>query len=178
MEARLVRTLNVSESVSIFIRKGSAAYLAEHRFGDMESRYEAWILAMKVLVAHEYFHYLSQYHCDRLSIDMPNEEKFLRYFGDWMRNPHRRRGGVAMHCASKTAKKDKDIVGKGLTLIPLFGLQTLHHNEGLARGKAHLAAQQEHFAKCVEDDISPSSGQRYDPKPLVPVPIFIVGDTS
>ena len=49
--------------------------------------------------------------------------------------------------------------------------------KGLARGKAHLAAQQEYFAKYVEDDINPSSGQRYDPKPLVPVPIFIVDDT-
>ena len=174
--------MNVSESGwGIFIRKGSAAYLAEHRFGDMESRYEAWILAMKVLVAHEYFHYLSQYHCDRLSIDMPSEEKYLRYFGDWMRNPAI---GVEEAVAnafalSKTAKKEKNIVGKWFDTLPhpYSAYKPYTTMKGLARGKAHLAAQQEYFAKYVEDDINPSSGQRYDPKPLVPVPIFIVDDT-
>lgn len=173
--------MNVSESGwGIFIRKGSAAYLAEHRFGDMESRYEAWILAMKVLVAHEYFHYLSQYHCDRLSIDMPNEEKYLRYFEDWMKNPT---DGVEEPVAnafalSKLAKKEKEMVANWFDTLPhpYSAYRPYTSTKGQALGKAHLAAQQEYFAKYVEDDINPSSGQRYDPKPLVPVPIFIVDD--
>ena len=82
----MVRTMNVSESGwGIFIHR-----VRQHILQNIDL--EAWrvatglVLAMKVLVAHEYFHYLSQYHCDRLSIDMPNEEKYLRYFGDWMKS--------------------------------------------------------------------------------------------
>ena len=111
---------------------------------------------------------------------MPNEEKYLRYFGDWMRNPAI---GVEEAVAnafalSKTAKKEKNIVGKWFDTLPhpYSAYKPYTTMKGLARGKAHLAAQQEYFAKYVEDDINPFSGQRYDPKPLVPVPIFIVDD--
>ena len=80
--------MNVSESGwGIFIRKVQLPILLNTDLETMESRYDAWMLAMKVLVAHEYFHYLSQYHCDRLSIDTPKEDKYLRYLADWMKSP-------------------------------------------------------------------------------------------
>ena len=165
----------------IFIRRGAAAHLAEHRFSEVESRYDAWMLAMKVLVSHEYFHYLSQYHCDRLAVDMPKENKYLSYFEDWMKNP---KDGVEEAIAnafalSKLTKSEKKPVERWFDDLPhpYSGYIAWNSSEDLKHGKAHLAAQQEYFGTYLDDEVNPSTGGRYDIKPTVPVPIFIVDDS-
>ena len=173
--------MSVSESGwGIFIRRGAAAHLAEHRFGAMESRYEAWMLAMKVLVAHEYFHYLSQYHCDRLSIDTPKEDKYLAYLADWMKSP---KDGVEEAVANafalnKIPKSEKKMVEGWFDALPhpYSNYKKFESATDFMFGKAHLAAQQEYFSTYVKEGLNPSTGERYDPKPIVPVPIFIVDD--
>lgn len=173
--------MSVSESGwGIFIRRGAAAYLAEHRFGDMESRYEAWMLAMKVLVSHEYFHYLSQYHCDRLSIETPKEDKYLTYLADWMNSP---KVGVEEAVAnafalSKIPKSEKKMVERWFDDLPhpYSDYKKFKSATYFMFGKAHLAAQQEYFSSYVEEGLNPSTGERYDPKPIAPVSIFIVDD--
>ena len=173
--------MSVSETGwGIFIRRGAAAHLAEHRFGEMESRYDAWMLAMKVLVSHEYFHYLSQYHCDRLSVDMPKEDKYLTYLSDWMNQPKDAvEEAVANAFAlSKLSKSEKNTVKHWFDALPhpYSAYRSYASATGLTQGKAHVAAQQEYFTTYVTGGVNPSTGERYDLKPIVPVPIFIVDD--
>ena len=61
--------------------------IANQFFGHISDRFEAWELAFELILYHEYFHFLSQYHCDRLSTSQPHDQKYWDYILDWMKDP-------------------------------------------------------------------------------------------
>lgn len=71
----------------IYIRRAAPAEIAERFLRDLPDRFEAWNLALEIILYHEYFHFLSQYHCDRLSTEQPPDEKYFRYLRAWAADP-------------------------------------------------------------------------------------------
>lgn len=71
----------------IYIRRGAAAYIAERYLSELPTRLDAWDLALRVLLLHEYVHFQSQVMCDSNSFLQPVEGQYFEYLDAWMRQP-------------------------------------------------------------------------------------------
>ena len=71
----------------IYIRRGAAAYIAERYLSELPTRLDAWDLALRVLLLHEYVHFQSQVMCDSNTFFRPVEAQYFDYLDAWMRQP-------------------------------------------------------------------------------------------
>ena len=71
----------------IYVRVDAPEFIARTMFGNLENRQHAWWLATSIILHHEFFHFLSQYHCDRISTTHPRELRYAGYDGHWVKNP-------------------------------------------------------------------------------------------
>ena len=95
----------------IYIRRGAAAYIAERYLMNLPTRLDAWDLALRVLLLHEYVHFQSQLMCDRNAYFIPIENQYFNYLAAWMRQPeHGYEEAAANGIALNMSKADK--VGK------------------------------------------------------------------
>ena len=93
----------------IYIRRGAAAYIAERYLMNLPTRLDAWDLALRVLLLHEYVHFQSQLMCDRNAYFKPIENRYFDYLDAWMEQPeHGYEEAAANAIALHMSKADKD----------------------------------------------------------------------
>ena len=66
----------------IFLNTQQIFAAAVEFFPDMD-RYQAWMTVFRCTLYHEYFHFLSEYHCRRLTPTTPTNSKYLAYEQAW-----------------------------------------------------------------------------------------------
>ena len=166
----------------IYIRRGAPAEIAERYFSHMENRFEAWSLAIKMILYHEYFHFLSQYHCDRLSSESPNDEKYFQYLSEWMKNPSQAiEEAVANAYAirnGRLSKPDKKAVSLWFSCQPQPYYEYVNYilpadyKEGLSL-VAHM--HNEHDISGL-NNVNLGLATMFSPKPKDMVRVFFVND--
>ena len=176
------RGSNRQDEWGIYIRRGAPAEIAERFFGHMENRYEAWNLALRMILHHEYFHFLSQYHCDRLSSESPHDEKYFRYLSEWMKNPSQAiEEAVANAYAirnGRLTKSEKSAVSLWFSCQPepyyeyLNYITPVDYQHGLSI-VAHM--HNKHDISGLTD-VNLSLATMFRPKPKEMVRVFFVND--
>jgi hypothetical protein len=165
----------------IYIRRGAAAIISRNWFKAARSRYDAWCLASKLLLYHEYFHFLAQYHCDRISFSTPIEDKYYRYNLWSSGNPDAIEEAVANAYAFMKSKLDKDekkLVAAWFAHQPSpYSDYVQYINAKLNKGFAGVLMQQDSLR-----ELPPSitgcdlKATIFAPRPLYPVPVYFVDD--
>jgi len=176
------RGSNREEEWGIYIRRGAPAEIAERYFSHMPNRFEAWNLSLRIILYHEYFHFISQYHCDRLSTDTPRDQKYFEYLEEWMKNPVlATEEAVANAYAIRKGKLSND---EKRSVSLWFSDQPPPYDEYLNYGtlsefKYGLALighkhEQFHFSPTI--DVNLNIATKFDPKPKDSVKVFFVND--
>jgi hypothetical protein len=170
----------------IYVQRKAPAAIAEIFFRDMDSRYEAWCLASRLLLHHEYFHFLSQYHCDSSSFSQPKEMKYNRYNAWCHQNQmDAREEAVANAYAFEKEElhmsKNKDerkLVDGWFSKQPRPYRDYVDFYRKMDLGYFSVAYQQE--SPIGSMSISPNLmvARRYKQKPLFPVPVYFVDDAK
>ena len=161
----------------IYIQRYAAAVVAESFFRDMDSRYQAWCLASRLILNHEYFHFLSQYHCDRTYTGEPRTERYAMYDRFWTANPivameEAAANGYAFQRSAKTNAEKKfsedflfwmpEPYNRFKEFLPPVGVRAVVY-------------QQEHRTSLPAlTDLNPTSNSVFKPTPAEKVPIYFV----
>ena len=166
----------------IYIRRGAPAEIAERYFRHMGNRFEAWSLALRVILYHEYFHFLSQYHCDRLSSESPPDEKYFQYLSEWMKNPSQAiEEAVANAYAirnGRLSKSDKKAVSLWFSCQPEPYYEYLNYilPKDYKYGLSLVAHMHNEHDISGLTDVNLNLATMFSPKPKDMVRVFLVND--
>ncbi len=100
----------------IYIRRGAAAYIAERYLSELPTRLDAWDLALRVLLLHEYVHFQSQVMCDRNAYFKPVENRYFDYLRYWMEQPEYGYEEAAANAIALHMSKANKVGKKGLKM--------------------------------------------------------------
>ena len=170
----------------IYIRKSAPEEIANRFFSHMADRFEAWELAFQLILYHEYFHFLSQYHCDRLSTSQPHDEKYWTYIRAWMADPgNALEEAVANAFALRNLRSSMTNETKRQVTM-WYAHQPATYNEYIDYlsgadfefGRTLVASQHVQFNVPSDTDFNLMLWTMFKPKPTHPVRLFIVNDIS
>ena len=172
----------------IYIRRGAAAYIAERYLSELPTRLDAWDLALRVLLLHEYVHFQSQVMCDSNTFFRPVEAQYFDYLDEWMRQPLNGYEEAAANAIALHKSEAKKVEKRGIKTW--FDTQPEPYNmyhlfEGSKGNKvaiAVIALMQQDFKKGwitattdrIREDIS--AKQTGFKKPPFPARVYFVND--
>lgn len=163
----------------IYIRRDAALYIADRFFSDLPDRNEAWWLASNIILNHEYFHFLSQYHCDRISTTSPRERRYVDYDNYMF---HHKTEIIEEGAANgyALAKLDK-FLHLHPAVIEFFSNQPDPYNRFFeflppfgARAVAHQHQHNGSMNSTILASINPTLDSVFKPTPSFPVPVYVV----
>jgi len=162
----------------IYIQRYAAAFIAETFFSDMDNRYDAWCLASRLILNHEYFHFLSQYHCDRTYTGNPRTERYASYDAFWNENPlliveEAAANGFAYKRSALTPE-ERRCASEFFDSMPEPYRQ--HRDFHPPVGARAVVYQHEHQAQLPADlsSLNPTSDSVFKPAPSEKVPVHII----
>ena len=162
----------------IYIQRYAAAFIAETFFSDMDNRYDAWCLASRLILNHEYFHFLSQYHCDRTYTGNPRTERYASYDAFWNENPlliveEAAANGFAYKRSALTPEERRS-ASEFFDSMPEPYRQ--HRDFHPPVGARAVVYQHEHQAQLPADlsSLNPTSDTVFKPAPNEKVPVHII----
>jgi hypothetical protein len=161
----------------IYVKRFSAAIVAESFFWEMDNRYEAWCLASRLILNHEYFHFLSQYHCDRTYTGSPRTERYLLYDQFWYDNKTAAKEEAAAHgyAYSRSAKSAEDKELSEIFLVNSPPPYTEFKKYLPPVGARAVAYQHEHRSVLPPlAYLNPTSDSVFAPTPKEKVPVYLV----
>lgn len=172
----------------IYIRRGAAAYIAERYLSELPTRLDAWDLALRVLLLHEYVHFQSQVMCDSNTFFRPVEAQYFDYLDEWMRQPWNGYEEAAANAIALHKSRAKKAGERGLKTW--FDAQPEPYNmyhlfegpKGNKVAKVVIALMQQDFEKGsnrarmgqIREDIT--TKQTGFKKPLFPARVYFVND--
>ena len=168
----------------IYIRTSAPEEIANRFFSHLTDRYEAWELAFELILYHEYFHFLSQYHCDRLSTSQPHDEKYWNYIRAWMADlPNAIEEAVANAFAFRKLRSSMDEETQRNVSIWYANQPTPYdeyHNflsgPDFKFGQTFVASQHAEFEVPPDAELNVMLSTMFRPKPRFPVRLFMVND--
>jgi hypothetical protein len=163
----------------IYIRRDAALYIAERFFGDLPDRNEAWWLASNIILNHEYFHFLSQYHCDRISTTSPREQMYVEY--DTYMSHHKTdiiEEGAANGYALSKLDQYRHVISD---VVAFFSNQPDPYNRFLeflppfgARAVGYQHRHHGSMSSSLLASLNPTLDSVFKPTPSFPVPVYVV----
>lgn len=168
----------------IYIRISAPEEIANRFFGHISNRFEAWELAFELILYHEYFHFLSQYHCDRLSTSQPHDQKYWDYIHDWMKDPSNAiEEAVANAYAFRKLRSSMDKETQKQVSVWYANQPTPYNEYGLYLtasdfkfGQTLVASQHVQFDVPDDTEFNTMLSTMFRPKPSFPVRVFMVND--
>ena len=171
---------SASRPWGIYVRRHAPQFIAKEFLSDLGLPiHEAWWLATSIIFHHEYFHFLSQYHCDRISTTSPKELRYVDYNTYWHSNSHKvvEEGAANGYAYSKLPKKR--ILRESVT--DYFLQQPAPYNRFLQfeppngfKAVAWQHTRQEPIDYKSLLEINPSLASVFHPQPSVSVPVYII----
>ena len=161
----------------IYIKRYAAAVVADLFFFDMDSRYEAWCLASRLILNHEYFHFLSQYHCDRTYTGTPRTQRYLLYDDFWYNNKTvvKEEAAANGYAYWESVKSAEDQEFSELFLMCSPPPYSEFKNFLPPVGARAVVYQHQHRSALPPlDDLNPTTDSVFSPTPKEKVPVYLV----
>ena len=172
----------------IYIRRGAAAYIAERYLSELPSRLDAWDLALRVLLLHEYVHFQSQVMCDTNTFLKPVEAQYFDYLRAWMNQPSNGYEEAAANAIALHKAKAKKVGKKGLRTWfdsqpePYNMYHLFEGSQGNKVAKVAIALMQQDFEDGSSRAKSPHLSEYINTnrpglkKPQFPARVYFVND--
>lgn len=163
----------------IYVRVDAPEFIARTMFQDLEDRQDAWWLATSIILHHEFFHFLSQYHCDRISTTSPRELRYAGYDNHWINNPKKvLEEAAANGYAFSKLPKDEEIRSLARQFFEWMPEPYNRFEEFLPPTGPAVVAYQHAVRKSVDhttlDELNKTLDSVFEPTPKFPVPVYFV----
>ena len=163
----------------IYVRVDAPEFIARTMFRDLEDRQHAWWLATSIILHHEFFHFLSQYHCDRISTTSPRELRYAGYDSHWIKNPRKvLEEAAANGYAFSKLPKDEEIRSLTRQFFELMPEPYNRFEDFLPPTGPAVVAFQHAVRKNLDvtslNELNRTLDSVFAPTPKFPVPVYFV----
>ena len=170
---------NLTRPWGIYITRYAAAKVAERFFSSMDSRYTAWCLASRLILNHEYFHFLSQYHCDRTYTGYPRTGRYAEYDAFWIASPLlvMEEAAANGYALNRSAFSDEEILlasGFFDSMPEPYNMYPLFEPPWGSRAVVYQQDHREKLPEPIGSKLNITSESLFAPSPKEKVPVYII----